>query len=99
MPHPAHAVWSELLLFLSCHASGLAFDSQEELTQNYETNHSRAMQKLRAALFEIELDKKLAGIRSARALHVGTRSRSEKIRTYNFVQVHFQQAQRIPRTG
>ncbi|MEA5571919.1 peptide chain release factor 1 [Calothrix sp. UHCC 0171] len=47
-------------------------------------NKERAMQILRAKLYEIKLQEQQAAITSARRLQVGTGSRSEKIRTYNY---------------
>jgi peptide chain release factor 1 len=47
-------------------------------------NKERAMQILRAKLYEIKLREQQEEITSARRLQVGTGSRSEKIRTYNY---------------
>jgi peptide chain release factor 1 len=47
-------------------------------------NKERAMQILRAKLYEMELRKQQDAISSARRSQVGTGSRSEKIRTYNY---------------
>lgn len=47
-------------------------------------NKERAMQILRAKLYEMKLQEQQAAITSARKLQVGTGSRSEKIRTYNY---------------
>ena len=47
-------------------------------------NRERAMEILRAKLFEIQLEEANAKERSARLQQVGTGDRSEKIRTYNF---------------
>jgi peptide chain release factor 1 len=47
-------------------------------------NKERAMQILRAKLYEMELRKQQDAISSARRNQVGTGSRSEKIRTYNY---------------
>ena len=47
-------------------------------------NRERAMQILRAKLYEIKLQEQQESVRSMRLLQVGTGSRSEKIRTYNY---------------
>jgi peptide chain release factor 1 len=47
-------------------------------------NRERAMQILRAKLYEIKLQEQQAAVRSMRLLQVGTGSRSEKIRTFNY---------------
>lgn len=47
-------------------------------------NRIRAMQILRAKLYEIKLQEQQAAISNQRKMQVGTGSRSEKIRTYNY---------------
>ncbi len=47
-------------------------------------NRERAMEILRAKLYEIQLEEANAKERSERLMQVGTGDRSEKIRTYNF---------------
>ena len=47
-------------------------------------NRERAMEILRAKLYEIQLEEANKKERSARLLQVGTGDRSEKIRTYNY---------------
>ena len=47
-------------------------------------NRERAMQILRAKLYEIKLQEQQAEVSSIRRSQVGTGSRSEKIRTYNY---------------
>ncbi|MBE9077619.1 peptide chain release factor 1 [Romeria aff. gracilis LEGE 07310] len=47
-------------------------------------NRERAMQILRAKLYEIKLQEQQAEVTSMRRSQVGTGSRSEKIRTYNY---------------
>jgi peptide chain release factor 1 len=47
-------------------------------------NKERAMQILRAKLYEIKLSEQQAAVTSMRRSQVGTGSRSEKIRTYNY---------------
>jgi peptide chain release factor 1 len=49
-------------------------------------NRDQAMKVLATKLFEIELEKQRSAVDSQRKLQVGTGSRSEKIRTYNFPQ-------------
>jgi len=47
-------------------------------------NKELAMQMLRAKLYQMQVDEQQAAISSARKMQVGTGSRSEKIRTYNY---------------
>ena len=47
-------------------------------------NRERAMQILRAKLYEIKLQEQQAAVTSMRRSQVGTGARSEKIRTYNY---------------
>ena len=47
-------------------------------------NKERAMQILRAKLYEMKLREQQEAVTSMRRLQVGTGSRSEKIRTYNY---------------
>eukprot|EP00240_Pyramimonas_obovata_P004683 CAMPEP_0118934634 /NCGR_PEP_ID=MMETSP1169-20130426/13933_1 /TAXON_ID=36882 /ORGANISM="Pyramimonas obovata, Strain CCMP722" /LENGTH=421 /DNA_ID=CAMNT_0006877557 /DNA_START=404 /DNA_END=1669 /DNA_ORIENTATION=+ len=47
-------------------------------------NKIRAMEILRAKLFQIQMEEQMAEISSRRKLQVGSGSRSEKIRTYNY---------------
>lgn len=47
-------------------------------------NRNRALQLLRAKLYEIKVREQRESIRNQRKLQVGTGARSEKIRTYNF---------------
>jgi peptide chain release factor 1 len=47
-------------------------------------NRERAFQILRNKLFDIELEKQRQEISSQRQSQIGTGSRSEKIKTYNF---------------
>lgn len=49
-------------------------------------NRTVAMTTLRARLYQIMVDKQAAKTRSSRKLQVGSSSRSEKIRTYNYTQ-------------
>ncbi|HBE52335.1 MAG TPA: peptide chain release factor 1, partial [Cyanobacteria bacterium UBA11369] len=47
-------------------------------------NKERAMQILRAKLYDMKLREQQEAVRSMRLMQVGTGSRSEKIRTYNY---------------
>jgi len=64
--------------------SGLVVECQTERSQL--KNKNNAMRTLRAKLYEQEVSKRIENTRTARKLQVGLVSRSEKIRTYNFVQ-------------
>lgn len=62
--------------------TGIRIFCTEERTQL--KNRSRAMQLLRAKLYEIKLREQQESLRNQRKLQVGTGARSEKIRTYNY---------------
>lgn len=62
--------------------TGIRIFCTEERTQL--RNKSRAMQLLRAKLYEMKLREQQEKIRSQRKLQVGTGARAEKIRTYNY---------------
>ena len=62
--------------------TGIRIFCQESRTQL--KNRERAMALLRAKLFEMELEKQRSEVAAARRSQVGTGSRSEKIKTYNF---------------
>jgi peptide chain release factor 1 len=62
--------------------TGIRIFCSEERSQLQ--NKARAMQILRAKLYEMKLQEQLDSISSNRKMQVGTGSRSEKIRTYNY---------------
>lgn len=62
--------------------TGIRIFCQQERSQR--SNREIAMQLLRARLFELEIEKQNAEIYAQRKNQVGTGSRSEKIRTYNY---------------
>lgn len=62
--------------------TGIRIKCMEERSQLQ--NRERAMQILRAKLYEMKLQEQQDAVTSARRMQVGTGSRSEKIRTYNY---------------
>lgn len=62
--------------------SGIVVASREERSQN--ANREKAMEVLRAKLYEIEQTKATGNVSDIRREQIGTADRSEKIRTYNF---------------
>ena len=64
--------------------SGIMVHCTEERSQLQ--NKERAMQILKAKLYDIEVQKQMKEITDLRRSQVGTGDRSERIRTYNFPQ-------------
>ena len=64
--------------------TGITVSIQDEKSQH--KNRDKAMKVLKARVYEAELEKQLAETSSQRKLQVGSGSRSEKIRTYNYPQ-------------
>lgn len=62
--------------------TGIMVHCTEERSQHQ--NREKAMQLLRAKLFDLELQKQQKEIYERRKMQVGTGDRSEKIRTYNY---------------
>ncbi|XP_042527373.1 peptide chain release factor 1-like, mitochondrial isoform X2 [Dipodomys spectabilis] len=64
--------------------TGIVSECQQERSQL--KNRETAMKKLRAKLYSMYLEEEISKRYSARKVQVGTKGRSEKIRTYNFPQ-------------
>ncbi|XP_047414325.1 peptide chain release factor 1-like, mitochondrial isoform X2 [Sciurus carolinensis] len=64
--------------------TGVVSECQQERSQL--KNREMAMKKLRAKLYNMRLEEEISRRYSARKIQVGTKGRSEKIRTYNFPQ-------------
>jgi len=62
--------------------TGIVVGSREERSQH--ANRERAMEVLRAKLYEIQQTQAVGNVADIRKEQVGTSDRSEKIRTYNF---------------
>ncbi|MBI3045997.1 MAG: PCRF domain-containing protein [Candidatus Harrisonbacteria bacterium] len=62
--------------------TGIVVSCRQE--RNQHANRERAMEVLRAKLYEIQQSKEVGDITAARREQVGSADRSEKIRTYNF---------------
>ncbi|XP_053731143.1 peptide chain release factor 1-like, mitochondrial isoform X1 [Synchiropus splendidus] len=64
--------------------TGVAAECQQERSQL--KNKEKAMQSLRAKLYSMKLEEETSKRYHQRKVQIGTRGRSEKIRTYNFPQ-------------
>ncbi|MCB1113176.1 MAG: peptide chain release factor 1 [Chlamydiia bacterium] len=64
--------------------TGIVVYSQEERSQH--KNKEKALRLLKARIVEVEEEKKMKELSSARQIQVGSGDRSERIRTYNFPQ-------------
>uniref|UniRef100_A0A0E9QH69 Prokaryotic-type class I peptide chain release factors domain-containing protein n=1 Tax=Anguilla anguilla TaxID=7936 RepID=A0A0E9QH69_ANGAN len=63
---------------------GVVSECQQERSQL--RNREKAMQILRAKLYSLKLEDETSKRYQARKIQIGTKGRSEKIRTYNFSQ-------------
>ena len=66
--------------------TGCVVSMQDERSQAM--NKAKAMQYIRARVYDVERKRRLAEMSEVRSLANGTGDRSDKIRTYNFPQVH-----------
>ncbi|CAK6446502.1 unnamed protein product [Pipistrellus nathusii] len=64
--------------------TGVVSECQQERSQL--KNREMAMKKLRAKLYSMQLEEETSKRYNARKIQIGTKGRSEKIRTYNFPQ-------------
>uniref|UniRef100_UPI00358EF18A peptide chain release factor 1-like, mitochondrial isoform X1 n=1 Tax=Myxine glutinosa TaxID=7769 RepID=UPI00358EF18A len=83
-PGGQHVNTTESAVRITHLPSGFVCESQRDRSQL--RNRDYAMAALRAKLYGQLLHQEQSALQSARKLQVGSRSRSEKIRTYNFLQ-------------
>ncbi|MCL4129313.1 UNVERIFIED_CONTAM: hypothetical protein GTU68_000572, partial [Idotea baltica] len=79
-----HVNTTDSAVRLTHNPSGIVVECQTRRSQ--EQNRKEAMKKLRAKIYQKELDAQEEKFSSQKKLQVGTKGRSEKIRTYNFPQ-------------
>ena len=72
--------------------TGIRIFCQEQRSQLQ--NRERAMAMLRAKLYDMELERQRSEVTAARRSQVGTGSRSEKIKTYNYKDTRMSGARR-----